>query len=112
MLGTIGGAALATAIVIVQSRLPYPRLTLAMLVLLFVWLSYTFLFVNYGVFAVWLTSYVIFILSLAGLPERSLVNHRVMGTLIGGSLVIASDVIWLAIATVRIRSAKTSRLAE
>lgn len=69
MLGTMAGAALATMAIGIQSRLPEPYVTLALLVVFFGWLGYTFLFVNYAYFAVVLTSYVVFLLALAGLPE-------------------------------------------
>jgi uncharacterized membrane protein YccC len=42
--------------------------------------------VNYAAFAACITAYVIFLLSLAGLPGREVAIHRAEATLIGGAL--------------------------
>jgi hypothetical protein len=54
--------------------------------------------VNYGIFSVCLTSYVICLLTLAGLPQKSVIVHRVLATVMGAALVIISDLIAFGLA--------------
>lgn len=112
MAGTIAGAALATAVIGIQLQLPDPHFALAVLVVCFAWLGYTFLFVNYAYFAVALTSYVIFLLTLAGLPEKTLVTHRVLATTVGGALVVVSDAVAIVIRRRLSKRAEKKRGAE
>jgi hypothetical protein len=90
MLGTIIGAALASWIAL-ELQASETHIVLALLVLLFAGAAYSLLFVNYGIFSVCLTSYVICLLTLAGLPQRSVIVHRVLATVMGAALVIISD---------------------
>ena len=91
VVGTLMGATIATIIV----RLAHPGgWALAGGVVLFVWASYTLLNVNYAYFTVFLTAYVVFLLSLAGLSPRPLVEHRVAFTAIGGGLAFITHLIW------------------
>jgi hypothetical protein len=85
VLGTLAGAALAT--LIAASLRPNPWI-LAALVVLFAVLCYFTIYVNYALFAICLTSYVVFLLSLAGLPENVLIAHRTVNTLIGGAVAL------------------------
>jgi uncharacterized membrane protein YccC len=57
-------------------------------VVLFAWASYTLLNVNYAYFAVFLTAYVVFLLSLAGVSQQPLVMHHVLFTAMGGALAL------------------------
>jgi len=84
-LGTMIGASLATVIVSAASPGPW---VLATGVILFAWASYTLLNVNYTYFAVFLTGYVVFLLSLAGVSEHPLVIQRVLFTALGGALAL------------------------
>lgn len=83
--GTMIGASLATVIVSAVSPGPW---VLATGVALFAWASYTLLNVNYTYFAVFLTGYVVFLLSLARVSEHPLVIHRVLFTALGGALAL------------------------
>ena len=67
IVGTLAGAALAT--LIAASLRPDPWI-LAALVVIFAGSCYLLIYVNYATFAVCLTSYVVFLLALAGLPEN------------------------------------------
>lgn len=91
MIGTIMGAALASWIIGIELQIAETRILLALLVLLFAGAAYSLGFVNYGIFSVCLTSYVICLLTLAGLPQKSVIVHRIVATLIGAGLVMASD---------------------
>ncbi len=90
ILGTLVGAALAT-LVVALSR-PGP-VALALLIITSAWLCYTLLWANYAAFAICLTAYVVFLLSLAGLPEMFVVAHRSLNTVLGGALAVITH--WL-----------------
>ncbi|HVZ89972.1 MAG TPA: FUSC family protein [Polyangia bacterium] len=78
--GTLAGAAVATAVAYLLHPLPA---VLAVLVLLFAAAAYLLLYVNYAAFAASLTAYVVFLLTLAGAPERAVISHRALYTLLG-----------------------------
>jgi hypothetical protein len=46
--------------------------------------------VNYALFSVCITAYVVSLLSLAGLPGRLVAEHRVLNTLLGGSIALSA----------------------
>jgi len=81
MTGTILGTVLAT---IAASLLRPGPLALSILVLIFVWSAYSLLWVNYAIFVIPLTAYVVSLLALAGLPEPFVIHHRLLNTLLGG----------------------------
>jgi hypothetical protein len=83
ILGTLAGAAVAT--VIASLLRPQPWI-LVVLVVIFVWACYLLIYVNYALFAICVTSYVVFLLALAGLPESGLIAHRTVNTLMGGGI--------------------------
>lgn len=85
ILGTFAGAALAT--LIAAAFRPDPWI-LAVLVVVFTGLSYLLVYVNYIAFAACLTSYVVFLLALAGLPENVVIAHRSMNTILGGLIAL------------------------
>lgn len=84
--GTLIGAALAT--MFVAALRPGPWIMTG-LVVLFAWLAYCFLYVNYAAYAACLTAYVVFILTFAGLPGMEVVYLRALNTVIGGSIALA-----------------------
>jgi hypothetical protein len=86
MLGTVAGAALAT--VVAAYLRPSPPM-LAALVVIFAASSHLLVYVNYVAFSVCVTAYVVFLLSLAGLPENAVITHRVVNTLLGGNVALA-----------------------
>jgi hypothetical protein len=83
IVGTLAGAALATLIALALRPLPS---VLAGLALLFAAACYLLVYVNYATFAACLTSYVVFLLALAGAPEAATIPHRVVNTLLGGTI--------------------------
>jgi hypothetical protein len=86
IVGTLAGAAVAT--LIAAGLRPDPWI-LALLVATFAGLCYLLMYVNYATFAVCLTSYVVFLLALAGLPENALIAHRSLCTILGGAIALA-----------------------
>ncbi|HTU68892.1 MAG TPA: FUSC family protein [Candidatus Baltobacteraceae bacterium] len=89
--GTILGAAAATALVLAVPDTPHVYLGLAMF---FAAISYAAFQLNYGLFSLAVTAYVVFILSLLGTPEAAAVENRLLATLIGGALAMISYLIW------------------
>ncbi len=84
--GTLAGAVLASIFLVYVHPAP---VALAGLVVLFTWCSYSTLNVNYALFSVSLTSYIVFLLSLANIPGAEIARRRAICTVIGGSLALA-----------------------
>jgi hypothetical protein len=91
--GTIVGAGLAG--LIAAHLRPSPWI-LAAGVLFFAWWALAVLNVNYSLFTLNLTAYVVFLLALSGLPPAEVVHRRALYTLLGGALALAAyaDVFW------------------
>ena len=91
--GTLLGAIVCTAVV----TLLHPRgEVLTALVLLFLFLSYLFTNVNYGVFATVLTGYICFLLAIVHQPTHDVLQRRVFATVVGGALAIAVHIGFIA----------------
>ncbi len=84
--GTITGAILASFMIAYIAPAP---LALAAFTLLFAWLSYGTLNVNYALFSVSITAYIVFSLSLASIPGNVIAVRRTIFTTIGGGLALA-----------------------
>ncbi len=89
VVGTIAGAATAT---VVSYVIGSGAVALAALVVVFAFLAYATLRLNYGVFSFFVTGYVIFLLVLAGLAEPRVAGVRIVATLIGGAFAVAAHV--------------------
>lgn len=93
MAGTLGGVALASGLTL----LTHPSSgALVFLILSFAWVCFTFFAVNYTLFAAGLTAYVVFMVNLAGMPERAAALDRLTATLIGGFFAMLVFVLWPA----------------
>lgn len=79
------GAGLAT---LLAAALRPSELVIALLAIGFAWGCYALLNVNYGVFTLCLTAYIVFLLSMAGLPAIAVVHRRALCTALGGALAI------------------------
>ena len=95
--GTFAGAVLASIFLVYVHPAPF---ALAALVVLFTWLSYSTLNVNYALFSISLTSYIVFLLSLANIPGAEIAHRRAVCTLIGGSLALVVRLVVIRIRTV------------
>jgi Fusaric acid resistance protein-like len=84
-IGTLAGAMLASFAL--AHLAPAPP-TLAVLTLLLAWLSYSLNNVNYGLFTLCLTAYIVNLLALASLPGNVVAYHRAISTMIGGGLAL------------------------
>lgn len=87
MAGTLLGAGVATVVV---AALRPTEWGLAPLIAIAAWGAYTLQWVNYGTFSVCVTSYVVFLLSLEGLPELAVAGHRIVATLLAGVIAAAA----------------------
>jgi len=99
--GTILGAGVAT--VIVREFEPGPA-TLAALVVAFVWGCYAVFRVNYALFTVCVTGYVVFVLMLSGVGEMTAATTRAIDTIAGGALALVIYAIWPTWAATTVRS--------
>lgn len=84
-IGTLAGAILVS--IAIAHLTPSP-LVLASFTVLFAWLSYGSINVNYALFTLFLTGYIVFLLSLAKVPGRDIAEHRAICTVIGGALAL------------------------
>jgi hypothetical protein len=84
-IGTLAGAVLASYAL---AHLQPAQLTLAVLVLLFAWLAYSLNNVNYGLFTLCLTAYIVSLLALSSLPGKVVAYHRAVSTMIGGAMAL------------------------
>ena len=84
-IGTLAGAMLASFSL--AHLAPAPP-TLAVLSLFFAWLAYSLNNVNYGLFTLCLTAYLVNLLALASLPGNVVAYHRAISTMIGGGLAL------------------------
>jgi uncharacterized membrane protein YccC len=89
--GTILGAVAATALVLAVPDTPHVYLALAAV---FAASSYAAFQLNYGLFSLTITMYVVFLLSLLGTPESTAVQNRLIATAAGGVLAMLSYVVW------------------
>ncbi len=84
--GTLAGAVLASLFLVYVHP---PTWGLALLVVVFTWLSYGLNNVNYGLFSVCLTAYIVFLLSLNDIPGPEIAQRRFIATLIGGAIALS-----------------------
>jgi hypothetical protein len=84
-IGTLAGAMLASFALVHLAPAPP---TLAAFAVLFAWLSYSLNNVNYALFTLCLTAYIVYLLALASLPGSEVAYHRAISTIIGGGLAL------------------------
>jgi hypothetical protein len=84
--GTMGGAALASALIL---ALHPSWAVLAAFVVTAAFAAYLFQKATYGLLSACVTVYVVFILSLAGVPESEVAVARIAATALGGAIAIA-----------------------
>jgi hypothetical protein len=85
LLGTLAGAILVSFCI---AHLNPSPVVLASFTLLFAWLSYGALNVNYALFSVFITGYIVFLLSLADVPGPVIAQRRALCTALGGSIAL------------------------
>jgi uncharacterized membrane protein YccC len=85
VLGTVTGAILASFCI---AHLHPSSVVLAGLTLLFAWLSYGTLNVNYALYSTFITGYIVFLLSLASTPGPAIAQRRALCTALGGLIAL------------------------
>jgi len=105
MAGTILGGGVAT--LLVTELHPGPT-GLTLLVLMFVWTCYATFRVNYTIFTIAITGYVVFILMLSGVGEMTAVTLRAVDTIAGGCIALVIYAVWPTWAAGSVRSALAS----
>jgi uncharacterized membrane protein YgaE (UPF0421/DUF939 family) len=83
--GTLAGAWLTTFL---TAELHPGPIALAIMIIISVWLCYGLLNANYMLFAACLTSYIVFVLALIGLPQQTIALYRSLYAFVGGGLAI------------------------
>jgi len=83
--GTVAGAWLVTVLV---SHFAPSAVALAAFTVLFTWLSYAMLNVNYATYSVCITGYIVFLLSLAQIPSGEIAQRRAFCTAVGGAIAL------------------------
>jgi hypothetical protein len=94
VLGTVTGAILASFCI---AHLHPSSVVLAGLTLLFAWLSYGTLNVNYALYSSFITGYIVFLLSLASAPGRVIAQRRALCTALGGSIALGVRLIVISL---------------
>ncbi|MBS2029757.1 MAG: FUSC family protein [Deltaproteobacteria bacterium] len=93
--GTLCGAGIAASLTL----LVHPhKAGLAVLVLVFALGSYLLTFVNYALFTITVTPYIIFLLELSGLSGAALIKYRTLDTILGGALALLGHAVQVAVA--------------
>jgi hypothetical protein len=100
--GTILGGGVATLLV---TQLHPGGTGLMFLVLSFVWMCYATFRMNYTVFTIALTGYVVFILMVSGVAEMMAVTLRAIDTIAGGCIALVIYAVWPTWAATTVRSA-------
>ncbi len=85
LLGTLAGAGLASLLAALLRPGP---VWLCLLVVVFAWLSFAVFDVNYALYTLNLTAYIVFLIALSGLPAVEIVHRRTLFTALGGLLAI------------------------
>ncbi len=91
-IGTVLGAVVST---LIAAHLRPSQPELVCLVVLFAWGSYSFLRVNYLIFAACLTSYLVFLIAMVGLPEQAAAATRAIYTALGACVALAAYATYL-----------------
>lgn len=102
-LGTIAGA---WALSILVAHFEPSLVVVAGITVLFAWLSYATLNVNYALFAACITGYIVFLLSLARMPGVEIAHRRALCTAMGGAIALAVRLVVLQRRRRSVRRAK------
>ncbi len=89
--GTVAGAVLAS---LITTSVHPDRLADLLLVIVFAFLSFALIPVNFALFSTAITCYVVFLLALGGAPEHLAALDRVIATLGGGALAMLAYVVF------------------
>jgi hypothetical protein len=94
MVGTVAGAGIA---LVLAKLLPFPAMVLPVLVVVSAWGCYAMQAVNYALFSVFITLYIVFLFRFGGFSQTAAAHIRLVNTIVGGSLALAIDALWKAL---------------
>lgn len=116
MLGTILGAIVCSFLLAHAHPTP---ITLAVFTVLFAWLAYGIVNLNYALFSMATTAYIVFLLALNEMPGSLIAERRTMCTLLGGGIALAVRLVVISFyrrrwreATIAVRSAGSASRAS
>jgi len=90
VVGTMCGAIVLSFLLAHMNPAP---VTLAAFTVLFAWLAYGLVNVNYALFSMAITGYIVFLLSLNEVPGPTIAIHRTVSTALGGAIALCTRVI-------------------
>jgi hypothetical protein len=93
--GTLVGAGVALAVAL---WLPLPLWMTFTLTVVAAWGCYATQAVNYALFSVCVTLYIVFLFRFGGFSDRSAAHLRLLNTAIGGGIALAIDALWKLLA--------------
>ena len=105
--GTVLGATLAT---LVEAALHPGHAMLVPLVLACIWSGYAVFRINYVVFSICITGYVVFLLGLAGVNQSVVVTYRILDTALGGAAALIAYALWPTWTGTQVRTALATLL--
>ncbi len=89
--GTLAGAGIA---LLLADFVPLDLGFVFIAVLLCAWASYALQAVNYAVFSLFLTLYIVFLFRFGGLSQTSAAHIRLFNTALGGGIALTIDFLW------------------
>ena len=92
MAGTVAGAGLALWMAMGP---PLPLIVVFALVLAAAWGCYALQAVNYAMFSLFITLYIVFLFRFGGISQTSAAHVRLLNTLMGGLIALAVDTAWM-----------------
>lgn len=95
MVGTVGGAGIALAL---AHLLPFPEWVIAAMVIVSAWACFALQAVNYAMFSVFVTLYIVFLFHFGGFSQTAAAHIRLVNTIVGGAIALVIDATWMAVA--------------
>jgi hypothetical protein len=95
MVGTVAGAGIALAL---ARLLPFPEWVIPALAIVCAWGCYALQAVNYAIFSVFVTLYIVFLFRFGGFSQTAAAHIRLVNTIVGGAIALAIDATWMAVA--------------
>jgi hypothetical protein len=95
MVGTVAGAGVA---LLMAWLLPFPAWMIPVLVIVSAWACYALQAVNYAVFSLFITLYIVFLFRFGGFSQTAAAHIRLVNTVVGGGIALVIDAIWMAAA--------------
>lgn len=93
--GTLVGVGIALLLAL---YMPMDNQLVFALVLVSAWASYSFQAVNYAIFSLFITLYIVFLFHFGGFSQTSAAHIRLFNTALGGTVALISDALWALLA--------------